>query len=50
VLLRQLSGERIHRAADIRIHSLDRALLAALAARLQRRMAFALAVSGGACT
>ena len=31
-LLRQLAGERIHRAAAIRIHSLDRPLLAALAA------------------
>jgi len=45
VLLGQLAGERIHRAEAIRIHSLDRALLAALAARLQRRMAFALAVN-----
>ncbi|MBM3984338.1 MAG: YaeQ family protein [Planctomycetes bacterium] len=44
-LLRQLAGERIHRAADIRIHAFDRALLDALAARLQRRMAFALAVN-----
>ena len=47
VLLRQLAGAHIHRAEHVRIHALDRALLAALAARLQRRMAFALTVSGG---
>jgi uncharacterized protein YaeQ len=45
LLLRQLEGERIHRAEAIVVHGLDRALLAALAARLQRRMAFALAVN-----
>src|SRR5215468_3193400 len=36
-LLRQLQGERIHRAEALELHSLDRELLAALAARLQRR-------------
>lgn len=46
-LLRQLAGARIHRAEHVRIHALDRALLAALAARLQRRMAFSLTVNGG---
>ena len=37
-LVRQLAGERIHRAADLEIHGVDRALLAELAALLARRM------------
>jgi uncharacterized protein YaeQ len=45
VLVRQWAGERIHRAEAIQLHALDRALVAALAARLQRRTAFALSVS-----
>ena len=44
-LVRQLAGERIHRAEHLELHALDRALVAALAGRLQRRMTFALAVS-----
>jgi uncharacterized protein YaeQ len=44
-LLRQLAGERIHRAAALEIYSIDRALLAALVARLERRMVFNLAVT-----
>jgi len=46
-LMRQWSGARIHRAADLELYSLDRALLAQLVARLERRMAFALSVTGG---
>jgi uncharacterized protein YaeQ len=46
-LLRQWSGERIHRASELEIHSLDRALIGGLVARLKRRMAFTLAVTGG---
>jgi uncharacterized protein YaeQ len=46
VLLRQWEGERIHRAEALELHSLDRELLAALAARLERRMTFALAITG----
>ena len=42
--LRQLAGEKIHRAAALEIYALDRALVAALAARLERRMAFALSI------
>ena len=45
VLLRQLSGERIHRAESLEIHAIDRALIDALVARLDRRTAFALAVT-----
>jgi len=45
VLLRQCAGERIHRGESIRLHGFDRALIAGLAARLERRTAFSLAVA-----
>jgi uncharacterized protein YaeQ len=41
-----LSSVRIHRAAEIEIYAVDRSLIAALAARLDRRMSFAMSVSG----
>lgn len=44
-LLRQLEGERIHRADEIELYALDRALVAGLAARLERRMEFDLSVT-----
>jgi uncharacterized protein YaeQ len=44
-LLENLEGERIHRAALLEIHAVDRALVSALCARLERRMVFALSVS-----
>ncbi|MCJ7453356.1 MAG: YaeQ family protein [Steroidobacteraceae bacterium] len=44
-LLARLAGERIHRAGTLRIEVVDRELLAALVARLERRMDFDLAVS-----
>lgn len=44
-LVRQLEGERIHRAESIELYSIDRALLEALTARLERRMAFEMSVS-----
>ncbi len=44
-LLRNLSGERIHRAANIELYAIDRALIAALTARLDRRMAFSLSIN-----
>lgn len=44
---RQWSGERIHRASELELYHVDHALLAALVARLERRMVFALSVSGG---
>ena len=47
MVARQWSGERIHRAAALELYHVDHALLAALVARLERRMAFALSVSGG---
>ena len=51
-LLVRLAGERIHRAAALRIRSVDRELLAAMVARLDRRMDFDLAISDQAvyCT
>lgn len=44
-LLSSLAGERIHRAGALRICAVDRELLAALVARLDRRMDFDLTVS-----
>jgi uncharacterized protein YaeQ len=43
--LRNLSGERIHRVAALELYALERALVAALAAKLERRMAFALSIN-----
>jgi len=45
LLLRNLEGERIHRAETIELYAFDRELVAGLAARLERRMAFALSVT-----
>jgi uncharacterized protein YaeQ len=44
-LARQWSGERIHRADRIELYSLDRAFVAAFAARLERRMAMTVSVA-----
>ncbi len=43
--LRQLAGARIYRADAIELYAIDRALVAALVARLERRTAFALSVT-----
>ena len=43
--LARIAGERIHRAEAIEIYALDREWLAALAARLERRMRWSLTVS-----
>ena len=43
--LTRLAGERIHRAGELEINVMDRALIAALVGRLERRMDFDLAVS-----
>jgi uncharacterized protein YaeQ len=45
--LARLAGERIHRADALAIRVIDPTLLASLAARLDRRMDFDLAVSDG---
>ena len=44
-LLRNLEGEKIHRAADVEVYAIDRALIRDLAARLERRMSFSLAIA-----
>ena len=44
-LAARLAGARIHRVEALELHAVDRALVAALAARLDRRMSFTLAVS-----
>jgi uncharacterized protein YaeQ len=43
--LSRLAGERIHRAEAIELWGIDRTFIAALAARLERRMTFGLSVS-----
>jgi uncharacterized protein YaeQ len=45
--LKRLEGERVHRAGDIAVRAIDVTLIAALAARLDRRIGFTLAVSDG---
>ncbi len=46
-LVRQWSGERIHRAAELELYSFDRTLIATIVARLKRRMSLGLSVTGG---
>ena len=43
--LARIAGERIHRAEEIEIVAMDRALIGAMVSRLERRMEFDLAVS-----
>jgi len=43
--LRQLDVPAIHRASELELYSIDRALVAALVSRLDRRMAFAVSVN-----
>jgi uncharacterized protein YaeQ len=44
-LVRNLTGERIHRVEALEIYAIDRALISALTARLERRTNFALSIS-----
>jgi uncharacterized protein YaeQ len=44
-LVRQLTGERIHRAEGLELYGIDRGLLAGLVGRLERRMGFDLSVT-----
>ena len=46
-LLSQLSGAKIHRAADIPIRAFDRTAVEELAALIERRASLAVSVSGG---
>ncbi len=43
--LARLAGERIHRAEALEIYAIDRLLLQALVARLERRMNFSLSIN-----
>lgn len=43
--LRQLEGARIHNAEALELYTIDRPLIAALVARLERRLAFTLSVT-----
>jgi uncharacterized protein YaeQ len=45
--LNQLAGERIYRAEALELYAIDRALVAALVARLERRVAFSMSVTDG---
>jgi uncharacterized protein YaeQ len=42
--VRRLEGEKIHRAGELELYAIDRALIAALAARLDRRVAFSVTI------
>jgi uncharacterized protein YaeQ len=44
-LIARLAGERIHRVEALELYTIDRDLIGALAARLERRMAWSVSVS-----
>ena len=44
-VLRNLAGQAIHRADRVEFYAVDRGLIAQLAARLERRMAFSMSVA-----
>jgi uncharacterized protein YaeQ len=44
--LKQLAGEKIHRAEALELYAIDRSLVAALVEHLERRIAFSLSISG----
>ncbi len=44
-LLRNLAGEKIHRAESIELYAVDRGLVRDLASKLERRMAFSMSVA-----
>src|ERR1041384_6853004 len=43
--LNRLAGEKIHRAEQLELYAIDRALISALVARLDRRVAFSVSVA-----
>jgi uncharacterized protein YaeQ len=45
--LKQLAGKKIHHAEALELYAIDRALVAALVARLERRVGFSLSVTEG---
>ncbi len=44
-LVRRLRGEKIHRAAELELYAIDRALVSSLASRLERRLALTIAIA-----
>ena len=46
LFLKQLAGEKIYNADALELYALDRTLVDALVARLERRVAFSLSISG----
>lgn len=46
-LVNRLSGERIHRVEALEVYAIDRRLVGALAARLERRLSFGLSMNEG---
>jgi uncharacterized protein YaeQ len=43
--LKQLAGEKIHRAEQLELYAIDRSLVSALVGRLDRRVAFSMSVT-----
>lgn len=43
--LKQLAGEKIHRADALELYAIDRALIAAIVTRLERRVAFSVSIT-----
>src|SRR4029079_9285290 len=43
--LKQLAGEKIHRPDELELYAMDRGVIAALAARLERRVAFSVSIA-----
>jgi uncharacterized protein YaeQ len=43
--LKQLAGEKIHRADELELYAMDRGLVGALVARLERRVAFSVSIT-----
>jgi uncharacterized protein YaeQ len=43
--LKQLAGEKIHRAEDLELYAIDRSLVSALVGRLDRRVSFSMSVT-----
>ena|SRR5688572_4697996 len=44
--LKQLAGERIHRAEELELYALDRTFVGSLAARLERRLTLTVSIAG----
>jgi uncharacterized protein YaeQ len=43
--LKQLAGEKIHRAEALELYAIDRTLISAIVARLERRVAFSVSIT-----